>query len=99
DDPLPAAYLFGDEILEQTSAHRARCVSSAALALACHLGGHEVECVQLRMGVLERGTRLPPLVDDQLNVGAVRVCLHALAPNLHRPRQALWRKLREREDR
>ena len=85
-DALVKADLFGDEVLEQVLAHRPRRVGSGALALAGDLSGHEVERVELCVGVLERGPGLAPLVDDQLDIGAVAVAIHALLPNPHRGR-------------
>ncbi len=49
--------------------------------------------------MLQGSSSLAPLVDDQLHVSALGVDPHPLAPHLHRPGQALHRKLGKREDR
>ena len=68
-------------------AHRARRVGAEALALARDHRRHEVERVQLGVRVRQRGAGLAPLVDDQLDVGAVGVRAHPLAPDLDRRRR------------
>ena len=83
DDPLAAPDLLLDEVGQQVRAHRARRVGAEALALARDRGRHEVQRVELRVGVRQRGARLAALVDEQVHVGARRVRAHALAPDLH----------------
>ena len=68
DDPLAAADLIRDEVLEQVGAHRAQRVRAEALALAGHVGGHEVERVQLGVRVVSLGV----LVDAEVHVGRAR---------------------------
>ena len=99
DDPLAQAHLLGDQVAEQALAHRARRVGVCALALAGHDGRHEVQRVQLRVRVRQRGSRLAALVDDQLHVGATRVRAHALAPHLHRGGHLLDGQLGQRQHR
>ena len=89
DDPLAQAHLFGEHVSQQALAHRTRRVGVCALALAGHDGRHEVQRVQLRVCVRQRGSPLTALVDDQLRVGATRVRAHAQAPHLHRVRHLL----------
>ena len=50
-DPLAAADLLLEQVLEQVATLSAVRVSGEALALAGHRGGHEGQGVQLRMGV------------------------------------------------
>ena len=82
DDPLAAADLLGDEILQQVVAHRARRVRPRALALARDVRGHEVQRVELRVRVRQRRAGLAALVDDQLHARARGVRAHPLAPGL-----------------
>ena len=58
DDPLAPADLLLHEVGEQVAAHRAHRVGAEALALAGDRRGDEVERVQLRVGVRERGAGL-----------------------------------------
>ena len=97
DDPLAPAHLLGDEVAEQALAHRAGRVGAGALALARDRRGHEVERVQLRVRVRQRRARLAPLVDDQLQVRAVGVRAHPLAPDLDRRADLLDGQFRERQ--
>ena len=60
DDALAAAHLFLQQVAQQAAAHGARVVRGEALALARDQRGHEVERVQLRVGVLERCARGVP---------------------------------------
>ena len=84
DDPLAPADLLLHEVGEQVAAHRAHGVGAEALALAGDGGGHEVQRVQLRVGVRERRARLAALVDDQVPAGGVGVRAHALPPGRRR---------------
>ncbi len=97
-DALAAADLLGDHVLEQRVAHRARRVRAGALALAGDLGGDEVERVQLRVRVRQRGAALAPLVDDQLHVGRSpcrgRACARATPPPPRGPARAAARPAR-----
>ena len=99
DDPLAPADLLLHEVGEQVAAHRAHGVGAEALALAGDRGGHEVQRVQLRVGVRERGAGLAALVDDQVPAGGVGVRAHALAPGLDGERDLLGGQVREVRDR
>ena len=72
DDPLAPADLLLHEVGEQVAAHRAHGVGAEALALAGDRGGDEVQRVELRVRVRERGAGLAALVDDQVPAGGVR---------------------------
>jgi hypothetical protein len=74
-------------------------VRAEALALAGHAGGDEVERVELRVGVGERGAGLAPLVDDEVEVGRAVVRAHALAPGLDRDGHLAGPQLGQRHDR
>ena len=81
DDPLAPADLLLHEVGEQVAAHRAHGVGAEALALAGDRGGHEVQRVELRVRVRQRGAGLVALVDDQVHGRrASGVGAHALAP-------------------
>ena len=82
DDPLAPADLLLHVVAEQVPAHRPHGVGAEALALAGDGGGDEVQRVQLRVRVGERGAGLRALVDDQVPAGRVDVCAHALAPGV-----------------
>ena len=88
-DPLAPADLLLHEVAEQVAAHRAHGVGAEALALAGDRGGDEVQRVELRVGVRERGAALAALVDEQVHAGGAGagVDAHPLAPALHRVRQ------------
>ncbi len=89
DDPLAPADLLLDQVGEQVAAHRPRRVGAEALALAGDRRGHEVERVQLRVGVRQRRAGLAALVDDQVDVGAPRGA-RASARATRRRRAATW---------
>ena len=74
DQALAAAHLLDDDVGEQVAAHRPLVVGDEALALARDRDRHEVERVELGVGVLERGAGSAALVDDQLHVGGGRRC-------------------------
>ena len=99
DDPLAPAHLLLHVVAEQVPAHRAHGVGAEALTLAGDRGGDEVQRVQLRVRVRERGSGLPALVDDQVLAGGVRVRSHALAPGVDGEEHLLGRQRREVRDR
>jgi hypothetical protein len=100
DDALVELDLLLDEVLEQVPAHRPLRVGAEALALARDGGGDEVERVDLRVGVGQRGAGLAALVDDHVDVGGVRgVCAHALAPDADGGAHLVDLELGERVDR
>src|SRR5215207_9330534 len=72
DEPLAAADLLRGDVLEQVPAGGALVIRGEALPLAGDRGRHEVEGVELSVGVLQRGAGLRSLVDDQVTVGGVR---------------------------
>ena len=100
DDPLVELDLLLDEVLEQVAAHRPLRVRAEALALARDGGGDEVERVDLRVGVGQRGAGLAALVDDHVDVGGVLgVRAHAVAPDADGGLHLLDVEVRQRRDR
>ena len=98
DDPLAPPDLLLHEVAEEVAAHRPRRVRAEALALARHGGGDEVERIELRVRVRERGAAEVALVDDHVDVGRVGVCAHPLAPRRHRARDLVRLEVAERAD-
>ena len=85
DQALAAAHLLGGDVGEQIAPHRALVVGREALALARDQHRHEVERVELSVGVLEAGAGAAALVDDQLHAGmALGVLAHPRPPGPHR---------------
>ncbi len=96
DDPLTPADLLLDQIGQQVAAHGAGRICAEPLALARDRRGHEVERIQLGVGVGQRRARLAPLIDDQVHIGRLPVGPHALAPHLHRLLHLLGLELGQR---
>ena len=80
DDPLPAADLLLEHVAQEAAPHRAGVVRGEALPLARDQGGHEVERVELRVGVLERRARGRPLVHHHVHAGGIGVRPRARPP-------------------
>ena len=93
--------LLLDEVLQQVAAHRALGVGAEALALAGHDGGDEVQRVDLRVRVRQRGAGLAALVDDDVHVGraVLGVRAHPLAPHVERVDDLADLEVGERGDR
>ena len=66
-EPVAAADLLDEHVLEQVAAHRPLVVGGEALALARHLGRHEREREELRVGVREGRAGKRPLVDAEVD--------------------------------
>ena len=93
--------LLLDEVLQEVPAHRALGVGAEALALAGHDGGDEVQRVDLRVRVRQRGAGLAALVDDDVHVGraVLGVRAHPLAPHVERVAHLADLEVGERGDR
>ena len=85
DDALAELDLLLHEVLQEVPAHRPLGVRAEALALAGDGGGDEVQRVDLRVGVGQRGAGLAALVDDDVDVGGASRRARACARATRRP--------------